>query len=187
MHGPGRCPSRPSLRSGTSEPVNLSNPDLILRSPSEARASRRMAASPNLLPWFETARCARLLTMRPRGAVCASNRHWSARALAFLPVTPLHELLEQSVAVALRNRRTGGWRSAQECLEFAADILLRRHFAAIEPLQLLLRDGKSGPALDRGRQVDVPPFRMVRRLQQLVPVGEQPLNETLNLAIALML
>jgi hypothetical protein len=24
-----------------------------------------MAASPNLLPWFETARCARLLTMRP--------------------------------------------------------------------------------------------------------------------------
>src|SRR5262245_29190669 len=40
-------------------------PDLILRSPSEARASRRMAASPNLLPWFETARCARLLTMRP--------------------------------------------------------------------------------------------------------------------------
>src|SRR5215510_1292915 len=48
------------------EPVNLSNSDLILRSPSEARASRRMAASPNLLPWFETARCARLLTMRPR-------------------------------------------------------------------------------------------------------------------------
>src|SRR5262249_22899904 len=41
------------------------NSDLILRSPSEARASRRMAASPNLLPWFETARCARLLTMRP--------------------------------------------------------------------------------------------------------------------------
>src|SRR5262249_12091495 len=40
--------------------------DLILRSPSEARASRRMAASPNLLPWFETARCARLLTMRLR-------------------------------------------------------------------------------------------------------------------------
>src|SRR5215470_6938571 len=40
--------------------------DLILRSPSEARASRRMAASSNLLPWFETARCARLLTMRPR-------------------------------------------------------------------------------------------------------------------------
>ena len=50
--------------------------DLILRSPSEARASRRMAASPNLLPWFETARIAakctqaapamaRLLTMRP--------------------------------------------------------------------------------------------------------------------------
>ena len=24
-----------------------------------------MAANPNLLPWFETARCARLLTMRP--------------------------------------------------------------------------------------------------------------------------
>jgi len=24
-----------------------------------------MAASPNLPPWFETARCARLLTMRP--------------------------------------------------------------------------------------------------------------------------
>src|SRR5215813_14833823 len=48
-----------------SEAVNLSNSDLILRSPSEARASRRMAASPNLLPWFETARCARLLTMRP--------------------------------------------------------------------------------------------------------------------------
>ena len=39
--------------------------DLILRSPSEARASRRMAASPNVLPWFETARCARLLAMRP--------------------------------------------------------------------------------------------------------------------------
>src|SRR5262245_60076826 len=38
--------------------------DLILRSPSEARASRRMAARPNLLPWFETARCACLLTMR---------------------------------------------------------------------------------------------------------------------------
>src|SRR5262245_66508029 len=48
------------------EPVNLSTTsDLILRSPSEARASRRMAASPNLLPWFETARYARLLTMRP--------------------------------------------------------------------------------------------------------------------------
>src|SRR5262245_7626669 len=58
------------------EPVNLSNSDLILRSPSEARASRRMAANPNLLPWFETARIAakctqaapamaRLLTMRP--------------------------------------------------------------------------------------------------------------------------
>src|SRR5215510_3604050 len=47
------------------EPVNLSNSDLILRSPSEARASRRMAASPNLPPWFETARYARLLTMRP--------------------------------------------------------------------------------------------------------------------------
>src|SRR5215510_5287181 len=40
--------------------------DLFLRSPSEARASRRMAASSNLLPWFETARCARLLTMRPK-------------------------------------------------------------------------------------------------------------------------
>src|SRR5262245_25262260 len=50
--------------------------DLILRSPSEARASRRMAASPNSLPWLETARIAakctqaapamaRLLTMRP--------------------------------------------------------------------------------------------------------------------------
>jgi hypothetical protein len=50
--------------------------DLILRSPSDkrgyarlrramAKASRRMAASPNLLPWFETARYARLLTMRP--------------------------------------------------------------------------------------------------------------------------
>src|SRR5215470_8484498 len=50
----------------TKEPVNLSTTsDLILRSPSEARASRRMAASPNLLPWFETARYARLLTMRP--------------------------------------------------------------------------------------------------------------------------
>src|SRR5262245_31959624 len=101
----------------------------------------------------------------------------SARALGFLPVTPLHELLEQSIAFALRNRRTGGWRSAQECLELAADILLRRQLAAIEPLQLLLRGGKSGPTLDRSCQVDVPPFRMVRRLQQLVPVGEQPLDE----------
>jgi hypothetical protein len=45
--------------------MNPSSSDLILRSPSEARASRRMAENPNLLPWFETARCARLLTMKP--------------------------------------------------------------------------------------------------------------------------
>src|SRR5262249_32575915 len=56
-----RCPLTVTLRG--CEPFRPS--DLILRSPSAARASRRMAASSNLLTWFETARCARLLTMRP--------------------------------------------------------------------------------------------------------------------------
>src|SRR5262245_38541397 len=60
------------------EPVNLSTTsDLILRSPSKARASRRMAASPSLLPWFETARDARLLTMRPSVLELAPNRQES--------------------------------------------------------------------------------------------------------------
>ena len=55
--------------------------DLILRSPSlkrvharlrraMARASRRMAASPNLLPWFETARIAAKCTQAAPAMAC---------------------------------------------------------------------------------------------------------------------
>src|SRR5215510_5980715 len=55
--------------------------DLILRSPSHkrgyarlrramARASRRMAPSPNLLPWFETARIAAKCTQAAPAMAC---------------------------------------------------------------------------------------------------------------------
>ena len=42
-----------------------------------------MAASPNLLPWFETARCARLLTMRPCGHL------WSAMNQVCVAIEPI--------------------------------------------------------------------------------------------------
>src|SRR5215470_5820779 len=61
----GRRPSRLAFGEYLRGCESFHHSDLILRSPSEARASRRMAASPNSPPWFETARCARLLTMRP--------------------------------------------------------------------------------------------------------------------------
>src|SRR5262245_22533078 len=123
------------------------------------------------------------LCRRARFLVSLANR--SARAL--LPIPPLHELLEQRIAITLRDRCTGGWRSAEERLELAIDVLLGWHLAAIEALQLLLRRAEPGPALHRRCQVDVLPLRMVRRLQQLVPIGEQPLDEALDLAIALVL
>src|SRR5262245_60164008 len=50
--------------------------------PAVRRASRRMAASPNLLPWFETRRCATLLTMRPSCACYGDAPHHEAEGVS---------------------------------------------------------------------------------------------------------
>ena len=70
------------------------------------------------------------------GALCSSAMQSLrvsalARALAFLPVTPLDELLEQGVVFALRNRGTRWRRAICECLKLALDVLLSGQLATI--------------------------------------------------------
>ena len=54
-----------------------------------------MAASPNLLPWFETARCARLLTMRPN----VLNAILTLRARSYSALMPVSLIMPAQASI----------------------------------------------------------------------------------------
>src|SRR5262249_28278348 len=97
-----------------------------------------MAASPNLLPWFETARCARLLTMRAERVELVPNRqdgkiHSLGRGdpvlETFVCVAPWAPVCGGANGDSLRRMR-GPWASLRHI-----------HHLLHQPLRQLVADG----------------------------------------------
>src|SRR5690348_1595287 len=99
---------------------------------------------------------------------------------------PIHELAKQRVA--LLRVEAGAPVCRKEAREIGAVRLrvCRRLCCRLrrELVEHLARDAEPRPPGDRGSEVDVAPFRMPRRLAELVPVVEQRLNEPLDPHIA---
>ena len=100
-----------------------------------------------------------------------------------LLLAPLQELTEQRLAIRLALGRARS-DAAEEGLEIAAEVVLRRQRRAAEALEHLFRDGVSGPTRNGRRQVDVAPFGMTGRDLELVPLGEELLDETLDAPVS---
>src|SRR5262245_39909167 len=96
-----------------------------------------------------------------------------------LLVPPLQEFAEQRLALLVRHGGGGATLALEEARELGRCDLriaaLRAH-----ALQHFLRYARSGPARNGGGQVHVTPFRMPRRLEKLLPFGEQALGEFLH-------
>src|SRR4029453_4433741 len=80
------------------------------------------------------------------------------------------------------------WRAGsdaiQEGLEIATDVFLSRYRRAVETLEHLLGDDVPGPARNRGAQVNLAPLGMTGRDQELVPLGEEPLDEAFDAPVS---
>jgi hypothetical protein len=99
--------------------------------------------------------------------------------------TPLQEFVEQGLAIGLGLWHAGS-DAIQEGPEIATDILLSRYRRAMETFEHLLGDDVPGPTRNRGAQIDVTPLGMTGRDQELVPVGEEPLDEAFDAAVSVL-
>src|SRR5262249_51202583 len=96
---------------------------------------------------------------------------------------PLQEFAEQGLAIGLALWRAGS-DAIQEGLEIATDAFLSRYRRAMQTSEHLLGDDVPGPARDGGGQVDVAPFGMTGRDQELVPLGEEPLDKAFDATVS---
>ena len=102
-----------------------------------------------------------------------------ARTIGSLCFTPAQKFPEQHFALLLR--QIGSDRSAipQECAELAAGDLLLGHFRA-QALERLVGRNQARPSRHCRSQIHVLPFWMARRLAELVELGEERVDETLD-------